>query len=120
MVACSSGEAETDPESSAAEEATTTVEDAGAKPNQQAVDLCHTSAKTKIANPDTAVFGEAHFSQPYDDDEDSWMVSGSISHLNKDGISANGIWQCRVKYDPLRSLWITKYISVMAGPGLAP
>lgn len=112
MVSCSDGEADSSEAETPAVEETTEApaEDAGEHPDQQAVDLCLEAAKIKLANPDTAVFGDAYFTEPDGDDE--WMISGNFTALGEDGVSVEGIWQCMVEYDDVRSLWLTNYIGV--------
>lgn len=112
MVSCSDGEADSsEAETPAVEETTEAPTVDGDYPDQQAVDLCLEAAKIKLANPDTAVFGEAYFTEPDGDDE--WMISGNFTALGEDGVSVEGIWQCNVEYEPIRSLWLTKYIGVV-------
>lgn len=113
MVSCSDGEADSsEAETPAVEEITETPTVDGDYPDQQAVDLCLEAAKTKLANPDTAVFGEAYIDESEKGD-DNWLISGNYAALGEDGVSAEGIWQCRVEYEPIRSLWLTKYIGVV-------
>lgn len=112
MVACSDGETDSsEAETPSVEETTQAPAEDGDYPDQQAVDLCLEAAKIKLANPDTAAFGEAHINEEKGDD--TWLITGNYAALGEDGVSVEGIWQCQVEYEPIRSLWLTKYIGVI-------